>query len=99
MKLNRRILRKLILQELTLRGGPRGSGEDNDTRKLKSPLAKLPPLPALDLDDKTDVLDDETTDLDWNRPADVYVDDPVEPTDPDGWGDFWMNMSHQNHHT
>lgn len=95
MKLNRKILRRLILQELTLRAGKWSSGDDN-TRKLRSPLAKLPPLPRLE-DDDTEVLDisDETTDMDWDRPADIYVNDPAEPTDPDGWGDFWLDKERE----
>ncbi len=85
MKLNRRIIRKMIIQEMRL--NPPGYGR---RPKLSSNL------PPLDLDSKTDVLpdktfrfdDDETTDLDFNRPADIYIDDPAEPTEPADWGDW-----------
>ena len=86
MKLDRQTLRKLILQELTLRGGKWRAGDtpEQSSRRLRSPLANLP---ALDLDDKTELMDDSTTELDWNRQADSpYVADPSEP---EGWGEFW----------
>ena len=91
MKLNRRILRKMILQELTLRGGKWSAGDSPEkTLKLRSPLN----LPPLDIDDDTEMIDrsDDTTDLDFGRPADMYLDDTAEPTDPEGWDDFWNEM-------
>ena len=83
MKLNRRILRKMILQELTLRGGKWSAGDSPEkTLKLRSPLN----LPPLDIDDDTKLLDiDDTTDLDWDKPADMYLDDPTEP---EGWNEW-----------
>jgi hypothetical protein len=98
MKLNRKILRKIILQELTLRGGKWGTGDQqHPSRRLRSPLADLPALPPVDTDDDTAVLDmsDETTDMDWERPADIYIDDPAEPTDLEGWDDFWMDKGQE----
>ena len=84
MNLDRKLLRKLILQEMRL--NPPGYRQ---RPKLSSNLS------FLDLDDKTDVLadrtlamSDDTTDLDFNRPADIYLPDPVEPTEPTGWGDW-----------